>query len=461
MNIPKRWETFWEVPALDVNSYLETVSAQIRCKKARKFVLEELRLHIEEQAAAYRNEGINEEEASRLAILDMGDPLETGMQMDRIHRPKVEWKFLVIVGILSLLGIFIQFVIGQYKGEAGLYANQTGLKQLLYVIIGIAIMMIVYFVDYTIIGKYPKILWFGYFAVCVLVIKLGTRVNGISPMGYPLGCVFIPLYAGILFSMRGRKWKGIVLASLYIFMPVYVAGISGTMTGMLQTVLICIIMLCTCAFNNWFGLDKKKAFGIISGEIMILLFHVVRIMISSQNGYRMTRLKAYLNPIQYENSLGYVKITIRNAILECKLFGKSSKLSNLFLSMSTDYVFFLFFSCLGIVAGLGVVCVIAIFIRKLWMISFKQTSSLGFMIAFSISLLMTIQVAIYIISNLGYGILSQMNLPLLSYGRFNIVNFAIIGLILSVYRNTNIIDNKKFNINVNISDDKLKQGANS
>ena len=48
------------------------------------------------------------EEAEKNAVTDMGDPVEVGISLDRIHKPKVAWKLLVIVGILSLFGILLQ-----------------------------------------------------------------------------------------------------------------------------------------------------------------------------------------------------------------------------------------------------------------------------------------------------------------------------------------------------------------
>ncbi len=40
------------------------------------------------------------------AVADMGDPIAVGISLDKIHKPQIAWKLLVIVGILSLLGIF-------------------------------------------------------------------------------------------------------------------------------------------------------------------------------------------------------------------------------------------------------------------------------------------------------------------------------------------------------------------
>ena len=91
-----------------METYLEKLLSQIRCKKARPYIAEEIRDHIECQIADNLSEGMSYEEAEKNAVTDMGDPVEVGISLDRIHKPKIAWKLLVIVGILSLLGILIQ-----------------------------------------------------------------------------------------------------------------------------------------------------------------------------------------------------------------------------------------------------------------------------------------------------------------------------------------------------------------
>ena len=65
--------------------YLQLVTDQIRCKKARPDVKTELENHILDQMESYRNEGMEEQEAMEQAILEMGDPIEVGVELDRIH----------------------------------------------------------------------------------------------------------------------------------------------------------------------------------------------------------------------------------------------------------------------------------------------------------------------------------------------------------------------------------------
>ena len=40
--MPEQYPDYWEVPSMELSEYLDTVSEQIRCKKARIMVREEL-----------------------------------------------------------------------------------------------------------------------------------------------------------------------------------------------------------------------------------------------------------------------------------------------------------------------------------------------------------------------------------------------------------------------------------
>ena len=89
-----------------MEKYLEKLLLQIRCKKARPYIAEEIKGHIESQIEDNIADGMSYEEAEKNAVADMGDPVTVGISLDKIHKPQIAWKLLVIVGILSLLGKF-------------------------------------------------------------------------------------------------------------------------------------------------------------------------------------------------------------------------------------------------------------------------------------------------------------------------------------------------------------------
>ncbi|WMJ86287.1 hypothetical protein [Anaerocolumna sp. MB42-C2] len=56
------------------------------------------------------------------------------------------------------------------------------------------------------------------------------------------------------------------------------------------------------------------------------------------------------------------------------------------------------------------------------------------------SLVFASQGGIYILSNLSIQIISQVNLPFVSYGGASLlINFIVLGIMLSIFRNTNIM----------------------
>ena len=144
-----------------IKEYLKIVCEQIRWKKAHKIISEEIENHITDQKNALISEGLDEETAINKTIMEMGDPTAVGLEFDRIYVPKPEWGIIALTGILLLLGVFIRGFIFRNTEIAGIPINSIVFtKNIMFTIFGILAMTIAYFLDYTIIGKYPKILYF-------------------------------------------------------------------------------------------------------------------------------------------------------------------------------------------------------------------------------------------------------------------------------------------------------------
>ena len=67
-----------------IQGYIEAVEEQIRWRRARPVVSLELRRHLEDQRDAFAAEGL--ENAERLAVEEMGDPVSVGTELDRLHQ---------------------------------------------------------------------------------------------------------------------------------------------------------------------------------------------------------------------------------------------------------------------------------------------------------------------------------------------------------------------------------------
>ncbi len=204
---------------VSMEKYLEKLLSQIRCKKARPYIAEEMKSHIESQIEDNLSNGMVYEDAEKNAVADMGDPVEVGISLDKIHKPQLAWKLLVIVGILSLLGVLIQQSVLRQSGYSSLEPFMQETYQLLAegfvqsVAIGFIIMCAIYFIDYTVIAKYSKVI--GLFIITMGVLLLagffGTDINGVRySIGFgmfrisatSLMMLYVPIYGAVLYKYR-------------------------------------------------------------------------------------------------------------------------------------------------------------------------------------------------------------------------------------------------------------------
>ena len=82
-----------------IRDYLDTVTAQIRWKRARAAAVRELEAHLEDQRDEFLAEGHPPAEAERLAVEEMGDPVAVGTDLDRLHRPRSQRKMLCLLAV--------------------------------------------------------------------------------------------------------------------------------------------------------------------------------------------------------------------------------------------------------------------------------------------------------------------------------------------------------------------------
>ena len=68
---------------MDKKKYIQTVTEQIRCKRALPLVTKELEGHIEDQKSDYMKAGMNAEEAEEAAVLEMGDRTDCDFESGR------------------------------------------------------------------------------------------------------------------------------------------------------------------------------------------------------------------------------------------------------------------------------------------------------------------------------------------------------------------------------------------
>lgn len=124
----------------------------------KKLVEQEIRGHILEQYEENLDKGMEETLAMEEAVKDMGNPIETGIALDAIHKPQISWGMIGILAVLSFFSILIQVLIGRENPELG---NSYIFRHIFHVVLGLCLMLAVYRLDYSFLGKHGKrlLLW--------------------------------------------------------------------------------------------------------------------------------------------------------------------------------------------------------------------------------------------------------------------------------------------------------------
>ena len=423
---------------MELSEYLDTVSEQIRCKRARTMVREELKNHVQEQAEAYEADGMTAPEAMREAVRQMGDPIETGTALNRIHRPQLEWKFLILVLLLSALGLALQYMTcytGLFGGFSSDLADYFWKRQCFFTVAGLGVLAAVYIVDYTILGRYPLLLWFGYFAVIFIIANTHTVIMGKVRI-YNYLTLFLPLYAGVLYRFRSKGYGAVAVCYLLSFMPFFVGLKTILVHGSLELAGGCFLLLLIAVCKGIFHVRKTRTIAALIALPLItfLLLYWKGAELGLLHHYQLARLQYVFSPDMLDyNSNGGIIPYLWESVSGFRMFGSSAApVPKAMKSLNCDYVVFFVFAKYGIAAGTAMLSILAVTAVKAFSISRRQKNRLGFLVGTACSVVLTIQMMVYVAANFGVPLVEPMTIPFLSYGgQSTLVNYILLGLILS------------------------------
>ncbi len=162
-----------------INEYIKTVCEQIRWKKAHPSVAKELTDHMTDQKDTYLKQGMNESSAEAEAVRQMGDPVTVGTQLDGTYRPKPNWRIIIFAIALLLLGAAVRLIINM--SEPLFYSQSYLTSMIITLLIGTAVFAGGIFLDFTILAKYSKLIYFSYIIV-LLILRYSYLSYEISKM---------------------------------------------------------------------------------------------------------------------------------------------------------------------------------------------------------------------------------------------------------------------------------------
>jgi len=417
-----------------MREYVDLVCSQIRWKKARARVAEELAAHITDSRDAYIAQGMSEAAATAAAIADTGDASALGTGFDRVHHPKPQWGMFAAVAGFLLLGLLSSiFVHDVGTLSSGMFANEFGLTsvRLAWMAVGIVLMFTAYFVDFSIFGKYP---WTAFVLMLVLVVLVYAQA-----MTQPFIGLILPLALTIfIFKMKDKGKIGVVLsAAVHIMICTFVA--TDLMNMFFHVFIGGFAVLIMAHIKGWFGAGK-----IVGALPMAVSFTALTTLGVMQTG--ITRISIAFNPAQDRLAFGFLGTQVRELLRGAALLGEGTYTIQ-FLppwSLHSDLLLATVIHRFGWIPFALIICAIAAFIVVGFKRCLKQKSHLGLFVSFAIMVTFTVQVVMYVIYNLGF-LFIVISLPFISPGNSAmVVNLLLVGFMLSVFRTGDAVQDKDF-----------------
>ena len=430
----------------ELNNFLDEVCERIKYKKIHSEIRTELSEHILSLSEEYKKGGLTEDEAVRKAVLQMGNSEEIGDRLNKQHKPETEWSLLFLVSIIVSIGGMIMFECSKYQSMNSVYFE----RYLFIALLSIAVMLGVYFYDYTRLRNRSFSLYTGLFILFLIIKLFGITVAGrpiikvgsFSVLPEFLSPFFLIAFAGILDGYKGGGTFSLVKLIILAFLSVALMFLfpAKGMAVLLFSGFFVILMT---------GILRGNFGGKVRNQ-MLLLFcifsMIIFLVLLSLQPYQLERIKVFLDKDRDIMGSGYQQYIARKWISMSKWFGKTgltfngSPLESILPGANTDFVFVNIVATFGKALGLGLIIAVAAFIIRMFAVTRKIKNDYGFYLSLSSCVILSLQFILSILVNLNMFPLASVSMPFISYGGTNyIVDMILLGIILSVWRRNNIV----------------------
>ena len=430
-----------------IRDYLDTVTAQIRWKRARAAAVRELETHLEDQRQEFQTEGHPPEEAERLAVEEMGDPVAVGTDLDRLHRPRPQWGMLAVTLALLLVGSYLRYALTRV-GEP--WYDLDPFRCALSAAAGAAALMGAYFLDVSRLLYRARWVYMGAIAAGVLCLLFSPNVNNASYFTRYIVLLYPAVYALWLYDCRGKGWRGL-LAAVAGGLPLTLICLAAPfMQGMVLLLVIGCFLLLLAIRMDWFTVPRRQGLAAVGGLAAIMAGAVLWLLFAA--GYNSARIQALLHPETDPMGSGYQSIMTRRVLEASRLVGKGKDLSiqtvtlqggELPLEMMLPEWNHDFFPTtmvykLGWLPYLLLLAVLAALLLWILRRCARQRSQSGKLLALAVAGTLAVQSAFAVVLNLGF-VLFSAQLPLVTGNLHSVVDCALIGLALAAFRSESIL----------------------
>ena len=427
-----------------MEEYLKILMEQIRCKKAHPYIRQEIQGHMEDQIEANLMDGMTDKEAEEAAVKDMGNPVEVGISLDRIHRPAFAWGMVGLMAVISIAAIVIQQILWNQMGENAIGSSHF----MVYTIIGFLLMLLVYYVDYSMIARYSKLIAGLFLGICILGLWKGQTIHGftyylqIGGINIPLASLlilYVPIYAAVIYKYHGKGYGALIKSLCWMVIPTWIAfRLPSISLAMLLLVSMSVVLTVALA-QDWFRVAKKRVIAALwiceIGFPIVSLF--CALLFGALADYQVARIQAF---IHNSGDANYTTNQLRTILSSSQMVGNSGKdLTECLPSFNSDFILSYVFSTYGLLIGTVICCILGVLIVKIFSISFRQKNQLGMCMGCGCGTILLLNTLANVGECMGCLPITQTFLPFFSTGSGNIiVCYVLMGIILSIYRYKNV-----------------------
>lgn len=302
--------------------FARTAAEQLRWKKARPLVEDELLTHLCDQRDALIAGGMDETAATQESLRLTGDPYEIGTELDRVHRPKTPVSLFVLTAAIALAGLAFVVLVSLADDTFAPFIT----RQCVALLLGTAAMLAAYFLDFTLLGRFALPLALVFHAALVLFSLLPIGGFWLFYYSYVsasllLRCLtlLLPLmFAVLLYALRGRRSLGIFAAFACLAVQcMFCARIPSLLD--LGFLFLCDgALLIFCARSGWFGLGKKSETLLTA---LPLAACIVWVFVLGANWFK-RQLTIVMDPYSYVDGSGYQTVLLRELLGNAKWIGQ-------------------------------------------------------------------------------------------------------------------------------------------
>jgi cell division protein FtsW (lipid II flippase) len=417
--------------------FINEVTDQIKSKEAKAYVARELSYHLKEAKNTWMEKGLSEGEAEEKAVEQMGSPTKLGIQMNKLHRPKVDWWLVIL--LTTALGLSFLPMVSLGYMEDWHYI----IYKILIVLIGVTATVGVMLVDYR---KWKKLGWLFY-TIGVLLLFILMFFSNVMINGMPLlklgpitieSLMALPFlylaWASFFTNEKLRVWQFLLFFLSPILLFLAVASIP---TLYLYFVMVFVMLW-------WSKYSKKVKWLITTGTFSIIL--VIGIVAwQFVKPYQIVRLLALFEPEKYADGAGFMTLKSQELMEKAGWFGwfdgfGQPRIGEFIPEAHTNFVFVSFTYSYGWLFGVLLVTILLLFAVRMIVIHPKIKDSYGKLLLIGGVALYSIQLLSNIGMVLGFFPLTTMSLPFISYGLMpTVLNAILIGVVLSVYRRKDLV----------------------